>query len=126
AGTEEWKDHAFDTRLIIDDILEATHGLDLVGIWTAGPVFRGFASSTGQRNWYQRSTFLLDFSCFLPSGRAVKQRYCDQAWSATAFRSLVRDVRAQLQALDRPAMTIKPGEYRTYLAPTALTELFAL
>src|SRR5258708_3460723 len=35
---------------IVADVLDAARGLDLVGLLAAGPVYRGFANSEGQRN----------------------------------------------------------------------------
>src|ERR1700682_6655728 len=38
---------------VIANVLDAAAGLDLVGIYAAGPVYRGFANSLGQRNWHE-------------------------------------------------------------------------
>ena len=42
---------------VIDEVLDAASGLDLVGIYAAGPVYRGFANSFGQRNWHEVTSF---------------------------------------------------------------------
>ena len=38
---------------IVETVLAAADGLDLVGIYAGGPVYRGFANSLGQRNWHE-------------------------------------------------------------------------
>ncbi|NIR40569.1 MAG: TldE/PmbA family protein, partial [Actinobacteria bacterium] len=35
----------------VDAVISGAGGSDLVGIYAAGQMFRGFASSFGQRNW---------------------------------------------------------------------------
>ena len=40
------------TENVVAEVLEAARGLDLVGLLAAGPVYRGFANSDGQRNWH--------------------------------------------------------------------------
>ncbi|MDQ3259948.1 MAG: TldE/PmbA family protein, partial [Pseudomonadota bacterium] len=37
----------------IEQITTAAQGLDLVGIYAAGTICRGFANSLGQRNWHE-------------------------------------------------------------------------
>jgi len=42
---------------IIETVLTAADGLDLVGIYAGGPVYRHFANSLGQRNWHEVRLF---------------------------------------------------------------------
>ena len=41
---------------VIDDVLGAARGQDLVGLYAGGPVCRGFANSFGQRNWHEATS----------------------------------------------------------------------
>ena len=50
----------------------AANGLDLVGIYAAGPIYRGFANSEGQRNWHATTTFNLQWSLYHRTDKAVK------------------------------------------------------
>ncbi|QXH36245.1 TldD/PmbA family protein [Pseudomonas muyukensis] len=97
--------------------------LDLVGIYAAGPICRGFASSYGAFGWHQANSFNIDWSLFHGNGEAVKANYAGQHWSAEAFVARLRQAREQLAHLGRPAITLKPGSYRAYLAPAAMDEI---
>lgn len=97
--------------------------LDLVGIYAAGPVCRGFASSFGAIGWHQANSFNFDWSLFHENGEAVKANYAGQLWNADEFTTRLRLAREQLGFLGRPAVTLKPGSYRAYLAPAAMDEI---
>lgn len=97
--------------------------LDLVGIYAAGPICRGFASSFGAFGWHQANSFNMDWSLFHANGQAVKANYAGQTWSADDFAARLRQAREQLEHLGRPAITLKPGNYRAYLAPAAMDEI---
>jgi predicted Zn-dependent protease len=99
---------------------------DLVGIYAAGDTFAGFASSLGQRNWFQSSTFNFDWSFYLQADKAVKNLYAGRSWDPAAFQAKVEWSARQLAVLGRPPVDLRPGRYRTYLAPAALTELIDL
>jgi len=97
--------------------------LDLVGIYAAGPICRGFASSFGAFGWHQANSFNFDWSLFHSNGQAVKANYAGQRWSADDFTARLRQAREQLGFLGRPAITLEPGSYRAYLAPAAMDEI---
>lgn len=106
------------------DLLEGEAGdLDLVGIYAAGPICRGFASSFGAYGWHQANSFNFDWSLFHSNGQAVKANYAGQQWDAEAFRQRLRQARQQLGFLGRPAVTLAPDSYRAYLAPAAMDEI---
>ncbi len=113
-----------------DDALAAiTHGAagqDLVGIYTAGAVASGFANSLGQRNWFQTSTFNFDWTFYLQADKAAKNSYAGYRWNDQAFDRKLLDATSKLEALSRPTVTLAPGEYRTYLTPSALLEVVEL
>ncbi len=97
--------------------------LDLVGIYAAGPICRGFATSFGAFGWHQANSFNMDWSLFHANGEAVKANYAGQDWNAELFAARLRLAREQLDVLGRPAVTLKPGQYRAYLAPAAMDEI---
>lgn len=97
--------------------------LDLVGIYAAGPICRGFASSFGAFGWHQANSFNFDWSLFHANGQAVKANYAGQAWNAVDFTARLRQAREQLGFLGLAAITLKPGSYRAYLAPAAMDEI---
>ena len=115
-----------DSGAIVSAVLDAGHGHDLVGIYAAGGIYRGFANSFGQRNWFSTYTYNLDWSLYVQADKAVKSRYAGFVWDPAEFSRRMDAAQAQLAGLSRPARTIEPGEYRVYLAPTALVEIVEL
>jgi len=110
------------TADVLDAILAAGQGRDLVGMFAQGAVCRGFANSLGQRNWFSTCSFNLEWSLYAHDDKAVKSGYAGFEWSDAEFARKMQDAARQLDILGRPARTIDPGEYRVYLAPRALAD----
>ena len=108
------------------EIRAAGKGRDLVGIYASGDTFQGFANSLGQRNWFQSSTFNLDWCFYLRADKAAKNLYAGFEWDDDAFAAKVDWSARQVKALEREPMSLSPGDYRTYLAPRAMEELLQL
>jgi len=113
-----------DTALA--DIRAAGTGRDLVGIYASGDTFQGFANSLGQRNWFQSSTFNLDWCFYLRADKAAKNLYAGFVWDDEVFAQKVDWSARQVKALERDPISLSPGEYRTYLAPRAMEEVVQL
>ena len=111
---------------VIDDVLRAAGDLDLVGIYAAGPVWRGFANSEGQRNWHETTTFNLQWSLYHRADKAVKTSHAGFEWDRAAFNEKMEDARARLALISRPPRALAPGKYRAYLAPSAMEEIAGL
>jgi predicted Zn-dependent protease len=114
------------TSAMVDEVLVAARGYDLVGILAAGPVYRGFANSFGQRNWHETASFNLDWSLYLARDKAVKTSYAGFEWSSAEFRAKFDNAAAQLAMFERKPITMQPGSYRAYLTPTALNEMVSM
>jgi predicted Zn-dependent protease len=108
---------------IVETVLTAADGLDLVGIYAGGPVYRGFANSLGQRNWHEVRSFSLQWSLYHRADKAVKTSYGGFAWLPDEFAAKMADARERLALLARPSRSLEPGRYRAYLTPTAMEEL---
>lgn len=115
-----------ESAAIVEQIVDEAQGLDLVGIYAAGPLFRGFANSFGQRNWHEAANFNLEWSLYHQADKAIKTAYAGNEWRVEAFRAKMRAAVTGLEILRRPAMTIEPGEYRAFLAPRALDEIIGM
>ena len=111
---------------VIPEIIAVAAGLDLVGIWTSGTLYRGFANSFGQRNWYSNHSFDLDWSCHTGDGRAVKSNYSGTHWDPARFQQMIDADRSQLQALAKTEKKLARSQYRSFLAPAALQEILAM
>lgn len=111
---------------MIEVLLDAAAGHDLVGILATGPVYRGFCNSEGQRNWHAATTFNLQWSLYHCADKAVKSSWAGFEWSDSELRARMASAVDELALVARPAKTLTPGAYRAYLAPTALQEVAAL
>jgi predicted Zn-dependent protease len=111
---------------LLSAVLGAADGTDFVGISAAGPISRGFASSFGHRLWHEVDSFQVDWSLYHARDKAVSSTYAASRWEKSAFLSRMDAARTALEHLARPAKTIPPGSYRTYLTPAALAELVTL
>lgn len=115
-----------DSASVLKQIEAGAGDLDLVGIYAAGPICRGFASSSGAFGWHQANSFNFDWSLFHANGQAVKANYAGQVWDDELFARRLAQAREQLDYLGRPLKTLAPGQYRAYLAPAALEEIVGM
>jgi len=113
------------SETIVEEVLRSADGLDLVGIYAAGPVFRGFANSEGQRNWHATTAFNLQWSLYHRTDKAVKTGYAGFAWDGPAFEHKMAQARERLELIGRPSRSLPPGKYRAYLSPSAMEEIAA-
>ncbi len=113
-------------RSAIEQIIEHANGRDLVGIYAAGPMFRGFANSFGQRNWHEVENFNFEWSLYHQADKAVKSSYAGFDWNLDELKHRMQLATDQLTTLQRPAISIAPGEYRAYLAPRAVEEIIGM
>ena len=123
-GTEP--DGAEAVTAVLDMAAEGGNRPDLVGIWGSGRIGRGFASSWGQRSWFERGTWSLDFCLVHAGDKAVKRTVSGLDWAPQRVRHALDTARQELVALGRPVKTIAPGEYRAWLAPAAVDEVWSL
>lgn len=115
--------HAND---VVAHATRAAQGLDFVGFYAAGAIYRGFANSLGQRNWHEVDTFNFDWSLHLEGDKAVKDSYAGFEWDGAVFDAKLAEGTQRLALLRAPSRTLAPAEYRTYLAPRALEEVTAI
>ncbi|MBK8740418.1 MAG: TldE/PmbA family protein [Betaproteobacteria bacterium] len=107
----------------VDIIATAAAGLDMVGIYAAGRICRGFANSFGQRNWHEVENFNFDWSLYHRSDKAVKSAYAGFAWSDAELGGRMEAARVHLEHLKAAPRTLDPGRYSAYLSPAAMQEL---
>ncbi len=108
---------------LVQSVLDAGKGRDLVGILASGPVFAGFASSHGQRDWYENRSFHIDWSFYHQLDRAVKTAYAGCTWSDDEFNQQVETAASRIEPLSRESIKVKPGPQRVYLTPAALKNI---
>ena len=98
-------------------------GDDLVGIYAGGLTVAALADSAGMQHWFSSESFFVDYSLWLPNGRAVKSSYAGRIWEQDAFEQSLASARSNLEILKKPQRVLKPGQYRVFLAPSATSEL---
>jgi predicted Zn-dependent protease len=113
-------------RTVVDEVIQAAKGKDLVGFYAGGTIYRGFASSLGQRNWHEVDSFNFDWSLYRQGDQAVKTGYAGFAWERGVLEEHMEAAARELELLGKAQRRIAPGEYRAYLSPRALDELTGL
>jgi len=126
SSTSERRGALLSADAVTEEIIGKAQGRDLVGIYAAGTIQRGFANSLGQRNWHEVDSFNFDWSLYLEADKAVKSGYAGFDWDRSVFESRLNAAEQQLTNLGTARRTIEPGDYRVYLAPRALEELTGL
>ncbi len=115
-----------DQQAIVETILKTGKGLDLVGCYFGGPIYKGFANSFGQVNWFLKSSFVLDYSIYHSGDKAIKQCYADTRFNGEVLSQKIASAKAGLRLFDKTVSAIKPGLYRVYFSPTAVYEIMSM
>ncbi len=111
---------------VVDAVVDAAGGDDLVGLYAGGVLVRALASSLGHRHYHESLSCGLDFSLQLGGDRAVKENWSAEHWDAAALRAAVGAARERAQVMRRTPRRLAAGEYRVLLAPRALGALISL
>lgn len=111
---------------MLDQVLSAANGHDLVGLYAAGALYRGFANSLGQRNWHRVDNFNLDWCLYHTADKAVKSSYAGTSWNAAELQDKMSAANEKLEVLRQPPKILAPGSYRVFLAPAAVNEIVEL
>jgi predicted Zn-dependent protease len=115
-----------DSDAVVSTILVPVSELDFTGIYSGGIVIRGYADSCGQKHWFVTNSFTLDYSIFTDEDKAVKGFYAGSKWDNNAYITKINDAKKQLKLLAHPAKEIPRGEYKTYFAPAAVSDLLSM
>lgn len=111
---------------LVDAALQEAGDADMVGIFAGGEVWRAFGSSLGQRDWFSRGSFTLDWCLVHSADKAVKSTLAGDTFDPGALRVKMAAARQQLAVLSRPARKLTPGTYRAFLSPAAVGEVMGL
>ncbi len=126
SSEQEGVDTLPDRQTVLEAIATAGAGREMVGIYAAGRIERGFANSLGQKNYSQSYSFDLDWSFYRSADKAVKSSYAGLEWEPEVFSAKVASASRQLEVLAQEPKTIEPGKYRVYLSPAAMNELVSI
>lgn len=120
----------FEGQLLSDDktidaILSESQGVDMAGLYCAGPIISANRNSKGQDHWFSTESFFMDYSLY-NGEKAVKGLYAGTDWNQKDFARNLNESKNQLSLMDRPKKAVPRGEYRVYLAPAAVTEILPM
>ncbi len=74
----------------MDALLAAMSGVDFVGIWANGRMFRGNANNLGQKHWFETESFSLDYSLVTPEHQMVKGSFAGNDWHQVDYETYVK------------------------------------
>lgn len=125
SSAEEFLGALLAPHEVVQAVVGPAQGCDLAGLYAGGVVIRANRNSAGQDHWFATETFFLDYSLY-DGPRAAKGGYAGARWNAQEWTANLARTQASLELLKRPKVDVKPGQYRTYLAPRALAELVGI
>jgi predicted Zn-dependent protease len=106
-------------------VVAPAQGCDLAGFYAGGVTIRGNRNSKGQSHWFATETFFLDYSIYNGS-KAAKGSYAGSTWNAAEWAANLEQTKTMLALQSLPQQDVKPGAYRTYLAPRAFSDLLGM
>jgi predicted Zn-dependent protease len=112
-------------QAVVQAILDSAQGCDLAGLYAGGVVIRANRNSAGQSHWFATESFFLDYSLY-DGPKAAKGSYAGARWDTQAWAANLARTRNLLDKLKRPTVNVKPGQYRTYLAPRAFADVLGM
>ena len=116
-------------RPLTSDILQTIYSTfadtDLAGLWCSGPLRQASVNSKGQFHYFENDSYFFDYSLY-NGPRAAKGFYSDTNWNEQSFITQAQQTKNTLSLLTKPQIKVKPGAYRSYLAPMAVAELMGM
>ena len=122
---EEFVGQLLAPEPLLHAIVGPAAGCDMVGFYAGGTLIRANRNSKGQSHWFASDNFFFDYSLY-DGPKAVKGVYCAAVWSEADWSANLERSKRALALLQRPVQNIRPGAYRTYLAPAAFSDLVGM
>jgi len=108
---------------ILDSILPPLSKVDSSGIWASGIIFKGFANCKGVFHWFETENYSFDFSLITKDEKMVKETYAGNYWNQKDYNQYIENAILKLNSLEKKNIRLKPGKYRTYIAPAGISDL---
>ena len=83
----------------IEALIPAMQGVDLVGIFANGKMFRGNANSLGQKHWFETETYSLDYSLITTDKKMVKDCYAGTNWNQEDYEKYIQASKQKLEII---------------------------
>ena len=110
----------------VDALIPVMQGMDFVGIWVNGKMFRGNANSLGQKHWFETESHCLDYSLVTPSHQMVKGCYAGNNWNQNEYEKYVENSKNKLAIMERKPVKIDTGEYKTWFEAAAVADFLGM
>ena len=107
----------------VDALLPVMQGVDLTGIWASGSIYTGVSNSLGQNHWFETETFSIDYSLINDDKKMVKDCFAGTQWNQKRYEEYITNSKNKLSIMDKKAVKINPGDYRTYIAPAGVADI---
>ena len=107
----------------VNMLLPAMQGTDLSGLWASGLIYYGVANSIGQSHWFETETYSLDYSLITKDKKMVKDYFAGTHWDQSQYESYIASSKKKLQMMENESIKIKPGQYKTYIAPAGVSDI---
>ena len=107
---------------ILDSLMSIIDKDNLTGVWTSGKIFRASSTSQGTQHWFEKDSFIFDFSLIDTKENMVKILYPGSDWNKDDFITAFDDASNRLQLMDKPKLELKPGKYRVWFEPHAVAD----
>jgi len=107
-------------------IIPSLGDTDFVGIWASGKIYRGNANSLGQFHWFETGNFALDYSLVTPENQMVKGTFAGKDWNQSTYEQNIQNSLKKLELMNRKPVKVKPGDYRTWFEPAAVSDFLGM
>ena len=94
----------------------------LTGVWTSGKIFRACFTSEGTNHWFEKDSFMFDFSLIDEKENMVKVLFPGSSWDKNKFNTAFLEASEKLKLMNKPKMELKPGKYRVWFEPNAVAD----
>jgi len=111
-----------DREEILGSLMGIIDNDNLTGVWTSGKIFRASSTSKGTHHWFEKDSFIFDFSLIDAKENMVKILYPGSDWNKDDFIAAFDDASKRLQLMDKPKLELKPGKYRVWFEPHAVAD----
>ena len=125
SSREEFRGALLAPQDVVAAVVGPAGGCDLAGLYAGGSVIRGNRNSHGQAHWFAAETFFLDYSLY-DGPHAAKGSYAGSRWRTGDWGANLAHTQTMLALLAKPQQDVQPGQYRTYLAPRAFSDLVGM
>jgi predicted Zn-dependent protease len=107
---------------ILEALMDTISSDNLTGVWTSGKIFRACSTSEGTNHWFEKDSFIFDFSLIDAQENMVKVLFPGSNWNKSKFVAAFHEASEKLKLMNKPKMELKPGKYRVWFEPNAVAD----